>query len=388
MEEKTNTTKEPKFTEFIEEILSTIVQFVLSFPIITYTILRHPRDILNKTSKIKPLTYVSVNLLLSSAFWYKYFLPSEFMSPVLTYLMEPDLVEIKNFFFDNDSLTKALIGLIPIIIIITVISKSISYLFRLSSKSQQMLDFSLYLMGLIFIMFPVVLYLLLNIVLSVFEQFRIDLIESTAYGIFACGVIFLLIILIIRAVYISSRYFIPTEAKFKRVVFVLTICCFYCFNVRVSSIFYSEKKNDIQSSIIRIEKVDSDSTNQVILSTIISNKSNTDHLIKLSDFELNVGNDEGYEYLSSSNFTNLLELDSSLNEILLIRNNSSLFVKIPFKLEKKNDKWIKKYFKDEKLNRDGYIPGKANFKLETGYSQYERIEPSELKGIELGNLYN
>lgn len=385
MEEKTNTTKEPKFTEFIEEILSTIVHFVLNFPMITYTILRHPGDILNKPAKIKPLTYVSVNLLLSSAFWYKYFLPSQFMSPVLTYLMEPDLAEIKNFFFDTDSLTKALIGLIPIILIITLISKVISHLFRLSSKSHQILDFSLYLMGLIFIMFPVVFFLLLNIALYAFERFRIDLVESTVYGVFAYSVIFLFIILIIRAVYISSQYFLPNKANLKRVVFVLAICCFYCFNVRVSSVFYSEKKNDIQSSIIRIEKIDS--TNEVILSTVISNNSNIDHVIKLSDFELQVGNDEEYEYLSSSNFTNLMELDSSLHEIQLIRSNSSLFVKIPFKLGKKNDKWIKKYFKDEKLDQ-GYLPGKANFKLETGYSQYERIEPSELKDIELGYLYN
>ncbi len=390
MSEEENFNKEPKFIEIIEEILNSLVSFLLNFPLVTYIILFRSSKIFEQDFKIKSLTYFAVNLLLSSAFWYYYFLPDEsFISPLILYLLEPNISEIKNYFFNTDSLTTALISLIPIILITNVIARLITLCFKIYSRVIEFLKFSFYLFGLILIGFPIITFLIFIIVpKTYFNFFKFDLFESEFYVVFSWVILGTFTVLLLKIIWIGTKHLIGWDKKYwylKPILFYLIFVSLCYFNLKIVSFFYTEKKADIESDIKQLESdnfLTATTTNYtIILGVVLTNKSENDQVVNLNLFNISIGNENKYEIFSKASFNEIRTSSQPLSQVFILKHHSAAFFKIPFRLNSHDCKILRNHFKNQYLSNNAFIEGSVDIKFEILNDNFAKIENTELRNI-------
>jgi hypothetical protein len=388
MGEKDDLDKEPKFIQAIEELLNSLISFLLNFPVATFKVLFHPSEIFEKKIKIKSLTYFSICLLLSSAFWYYYFLPDEsFISPIVIYLLHPNLSEIKDYFFNTDSLTKALISLIPIVLITNIAVRLIALIFKVYDKLSEFLQLLFYLLGLILIGTPLLFFLFFLIIPKLFFHFfKYDIFASSLYEVISWIFFGTFLILAIRIIWVAGTHFFKRNKRhwyLKPILCSLSIIVFCYYHLRMVSFFYTEKKPDIESEITVLESnaqlTDTSSNYTMVIGVVITNKSENDQAIKLSTFQLSIGQENRYEITTEASFNEINSSSEQLNEIFILKGHSAIFFKMPFHFASDQCKVLCDYLKDQYVNDSTFTEGAINIKLEPMYNNFAKIGIAELK---------
>ncbi|PJJ07351.1 hypothetical protein CLU83_0514 [Flavobacterium sp. 1] len=394
MSENVDSNKEPKFIEVIEEILNSLVSFLLNFPLVTYIVLFKPSNIFGPDFKIKPLTYFAVSLLLSSEFWYFYFQPGELISPIVFYLLDPNISEIKNYFFDVDSLTRALINLIPIILISNVTVRLIAFCFKANGRISEFLKFSFYLFGLILIGFPIIYFLFFLIIPKLFFNiYTFDLFDSKYYEAINLVVFGSFIILLVKIIWTGTKYLLGRDKKYwylKPILLCLIFICLCYFNLKVLSFFHTEKKADIESTIELLESenflTDITTSYTIILGVVITNKSENDQIIDLGSFHLSIGSKNKYDAFSMASFNEIKKSSQPLSEIFVLKNHSATFFKIPFHFDSTGCKTLYNHLKDKYLYDSVYLEGSVDMKFEISNNNFAKIESAQLSGKTLNDI--
>jgi hypothetical protein len=387
-----NSGEEPKFIKTVEEILYGLVHFLLYFPVISLKVLFRPKQVFEKNLAVKPLTYFTVCLLLSSTFWSTLFEPTRgLIDTIIFYIDRPDFSEIKKYFFESDSLIHTLVSLIPIILISIVSIELLRLIFRVKDKAK-LIRFYFYLSGQVFFLIPLILMLPFFIKSLTIDKYA-DYFRSDAVFVIS---ILTLFILLIRVIWVSAVFFCGNNNKFwflKSTLFSLMIICCCCYSTTLPSFFYTPPKNKgIEGNIYGVSSTklsDTSKTFTVKINVLITNRSETDQPIWFNSMWLEIVSKKQLPIysISAASIGEIKCVTEPIKETSILKNHAAIYLEIPFHFSNSDRRKIATLLTDDSIYSQSFheksinllltVPGGSEYKIIT--TRYLDIDQSDFK---------
>lgn len=370
-----------------EKYIYGIINFIIVFPKTLILALWKPRQTLTENTIIKPLTFYTITLLITSRFWYYWWLPHKgLISPIVDYLRDPKLSKITTLLFDSNELFKTILSLLPIIAASLLLINIITRLFKLQkSEVIKIKSILFYTSGVSLLFYPIL-----------FALYAYSFLEYYYEAIILNNIINYTFIVLFLAIQIRFIWIAINEIKFnqplsfhliKRFGLFLVVILFCFASLRSPSLFYKDTLN-VKSQIVgNIDLILQDSIpDKCSINThiLLTNYSSQPEIVDIKHFKC-ILNTKSNNFTAWVKASDIISSSKPISEIMIIDGYSTFWYNTSIEFKSKNiyDS-IKKALEDQYINEESFNDG--SFNLSLSFRTNCNIQSSEKTTIDYSRI--